>query len=204
MLKFICHLCLMLLPLWGHAETFVAGKDYELISTNTEKSTNKTVQVIEFFSYGCPWCFKIDTAVQAWVTKKGKLIQFQKVPMVFHKEWEPYAKAFYLSQALAQNKILNDLLFKAIMVDKQKLDSNASMAKFLSEHGVDKNMAESALSSSPSIDVQVQEGLQMMAKYRVNAIPAFVVAGQYKTDLQMAGTELRLFAILDDLIKKSH
>lgn len=203
MFKLIAQLCFIILPLLGHAETFSAGKDYEIIAQNTDKPNNKTVIVQEFFSYGCPWCFKIDNTIQSWVKNKSNKIKFQKIPMVFHKEWEPYAKAYYLSQALGKNNELNDLLFKAIMVEKQKLDTNSSMANFLATQGIDKNIAESALNNSASIDVQIQEGLKMMAQYRVNAIPAFVVGGQYKTDLQMAGTEARLVAILDELVKKS-
>nr|WP_277619290.1 hypothetical protein [Legionella norrlandica] len=42
-----------------------------------------------------------------------------------------------------------------------------------------------------------------MAHYQINAVPAFVVNNKYKTDLQMAGSEERLFEILDYLIRKS-
>jgi thiol:disulfide interchange protein DsbA len=43
----------------------------------------------------------------------------------------------------------------------------------------------------------------MVAQYHINAVPAFVVQHSFKTDLQMAKTEDRLFAILDYLSKKS-
>ena len=42
-----------------------------------------------------------------------------------------------------------------------------------------------------------------MATYQVRAVPAFVINNQYKTDLQMAKTEERLFAILDFLLGKA-
>lgn len=42
-----------------------------------------------------------------------------------------------------------------------------------------------------------------MARYQINAIPAMVVNNQFKTDLQMAQTEERLFAIMDYLVTKA-
>lgn len=51
--------------------------------------------------------------------------------------------------------------------------------------------------------MKVGESNGLMAKYRVNAVPALIVNGKYKIDLQMAKTEDRLFKILDYLVAQS-
>ena len=42
-----------------------------------------------------------------------------------------------------------------------------------------------------------------MTSNHINAVPAFVVNNQFKTDLQMAKTEKRLFEILDFLVAEA-
>ena len=80
------------------AMTLVEGKDYQVVGEPPEKA--QKVSVIEFFSYGCPWCYQLEKPLQAWVKKNKQRIQFERVPVVFHPEWEIYAKAYYTLQVL--------------------------------------------------------------------------------------------------------
>lgn len=182
---------------------FVAGQDFELVKNNdTVEHTVKTHSVIEFFSFGCPWCYRIEPSVNKWVAKQGSNISFKKIPVIFNKDWDYYARAYYTAEALSLNSKLNPALFKAILDDKQPLNNNETMIAFLSKNGVDSATAQSAFNHSPSIDLDIATSQRMMASYHIAAVPAFVVNNHYKTDLQMAKTEERLFAILDFLLAK--
>jgi len=182
---------------------FVAGQDYELVqNSDTVEHKVKTPSVMEFFSFGCPWCYRLEPSVNKWVAKHGSKISFKKIPVVFNKDWEYYARAYYTAEALSLNSKLNPALFKAILDDKQPLNSNETMIAFLTKNGVDSATAQSAFNHSPSIDLDLATSQQMMASYHITAVPAFVVNNHYKTDLQMAKTEERLFAILDFLLAK--
>lgn len=195
---------LFLIPGFGFAETFSAGTDYVVIAKNKKDATNKeTVKVTEFFSYGCPWCYRIEAKLQTWVTQRGKNITFNKIPVVFNKDWEYYAKAYYTAEALSLVKQLSPALFTAIITERRQLNSNQAMIDFFTSHGADPILVKSAFLQSPSIDVEINQSKNKMVKYQVNAIPAFLVNNQFKTDLQMAKNETRLFAILDFLVKKS-
>lgn len=123
--------------------------------------------------------------------------------MVFNKEWIYYAKAYYTAELLGLGIKLNPLLFRAIQTDKQPLNSNQSMIDFFIAQGVDKETAESAFSHSTTIDMKVSEANALMSNYHVNAVPAIVINNLYKTDLQMAQGEERLFKILDYLVAKA-
>ncbi|MDP1603510.1 MAG: thiol:disulfide interchange protein DsbA/DsbL [Legionella sp.] len=197
-------LILCLIPMMAFAEDFVAGKDYEVISGVTDKPTGAAVSVTEFFSYGCPWCYKIEPLLSQWVTAQDQKIQFNRVPVVFNKEWTYYAKAYYAADILGLGSKLNPLLFKAIQTDKQTLTSNQAMIDFFVAHGVDKETAESAFTHSTTIDMKVKEGNVIMGRFHINAVPAIIVNNQYKTDLQMAKGEERLFKVLDFLVAKAH
>jgi len=190
---------LLLLPTLVFADTFVAGKDYEVISSTDAASTGK-MPVTEFFSFGCPWCFKLEPTLDAWVKKHQDKVTFSRMPVVFHPEWTYYAKAFYAAQLLGIGDKMNPLLFKAIQTDKKPLNSDQSMIDFFVAQGVDKATAESAFTHSTTIDMKIAEGSALMAAYHINAVPAIVINKRYKTDLQMAQGEERFFKILDYLI----
>ena len=55
--KFLC--ILLLLPAIALAANFVEGKDYIVVAAPQGSVKGKLPIVTEFFSYGCPWCYKI-------------------------------------------------------------------------------------------------------------------------------------------------
>lgn len=204
MLKGLFILVMLIAPSIALAESFVQGTDYTVISSSELSRKNQSIggNVTEFFSYGCHWCFTIEPVLAQWIQKQDKKITFNKIPVVFNPIWEYYAKAYYMANALGLSEQLNPVFFKAIVKDKKKLDTNEAMIDFFAAQGVDKAIAQSAFTHSPSIELKVQEGHALMARYRINAIPAFIVNYQYKTDLQMAKTPERLLLILDFLLHK--
>ncbi|MCE3045519.1 thiol:disulfide interchange protein DsbA/DsbL [Legionella sp. 16cNR16C] len=195
-------LSILLFPVMGFAEDFTAGKDFEVLESASPKSSNQ-VKVTEFFSYGCPWCYRLEPNLEKWVAQQGNTIKFNRVPVVFKPDWGFYAKAYYASHLLGLGDKLNPVLFKTIQIDKTPLNSNEAMINFFISQGVDKDIAESAFTHSTTIDMKVGESNGLMAKYRVNAVPALIVNGQYKIDLQMAKSEERLFKILDYLVAQT-
>lgn len=191
------------LPAMALAAAFIEGKDYQIVVNMQANSKNKTPVIQEFFSYGCPWCYKIEAPLNGWVSKMGQHLEFERIPVVFKPTWELYAKAYYTAKALALSDKMDPLLFKAIQSDKMPLDSKQEMTHFFVAQGVDKEIAKSAFENSPTIDMRVQQGLNLMANYQINAVPAFVINNKYKTDLQMAGSPERLLELLDYLARKS-
>lgn len=193
---------ILFIPALSYAAVFTEGKDYQIITNPQPDNKSKVPVITEFFSYGCPWCYKIESPLNEWTLKLGKSVQLERVPVVFKPDWELYAKAYYTAKTLALTNKMNPLLFKAIQEDKNPLASKQAMVQFFVASGVDKEIASSAFDSSPTIDMRVKNAMNLMAQYQISAVPAFVVNNQYKTDLQMAGSPERLLEILDYLIRK--
>ncbi len=200
MLKYTLSILLIFVSVAHGTNNFVAGKDYVIIDNNATESSNTATNMTEFFSYGCPWCYRVEPALNTWVNQKGADLSYKKIPIVFNKNWEYYARAYYTVNTLGLDSTLNPLLFKTIIKDKHPLNSAESMVDFFTKHGVDEKTAQSAFDHSPSIDLAISTGQALMVHYQINAVPAFVINNRYKTDLQMAQTEERLFAILDFLL----
>lgn len=204
MLKYIFSVLIFLVSATGYTAEFIAGKDYEVLANaDTIEHPQGVIEVTEFFSFGCPWCYRLEPALQQWLGKHKSRIEFKKLPVIFNKDWEIYAKTFFIAQAMSMNQTLNPVFFKAILTDKQKLNTEASMIDFLNKHGIEKSIASGAFTHSPSIDLQINASQTLMSRYHINAVPAFIVNHHFKTDLQMAKSEERLFAILDFLILES-
>lgn len=204
MIKYIVSTILLCVSLVSFGADFVAGKDYEILK-HVEKldGVNGAVNVTEFFSFGCPWCYRLEPTLNLWVEQHKTNINFKKVPVIFNKDWEYYAKAYHAAQALSLSPTMNPALFKAILKDKHPLNSNKAMIDFFIQQGVDPATAKSAFGYSTSIDMSVKAGQELMAHYQIGAVPALIVNNQFKTDLQMAKTEERLLAILDFLVAQS-
>jgi thiol:disulfide interchange protein DsbA len=194
---------LILLPALALAADFTEGKDFQLVTNpQATENKNKTPIITEFFSYGCPWCYRIEAPLNEWVGKMGKNVQLERVPVVFKPDWELYAKAYYTAKVLALSDKLSPALFKTIQDDKKLLNTKQSMVDFFISQGVNREIATSAFENSPTIDMRVSNGMALMASYQINAVPAFIINNKYKTDLQMAGSPERLFQILDFLMRK--
>lgn len=184
-----------------HAEEFKEGKDYVVLSGEHDVIKDKKT-IKEFFSYGCPWCYKIDPVISKWADDKKASVELTKVPVVFNKDWAYYAKAYYTAKALGLSDDIDTKLFTAILKDKKKLNSNSAMVDYFVQEGVSEDIAKSAFENAPSIDMELEKSKREMSKYRVNVVPTLVINGKYKTDLQMAENEQRLIEIINYLLTK--
>jgi thiol:disulfide interchange protein DsbA len=194
---------IILIPVITWAGDFIEGKDYQLTPNNPSIETSKTPTVTEFFSYGCPSCFHVDPALTEWTNKVGTGVTITRIPVVFKPDWELYAKAYYTAKTLALTNKVNPLLFKAIQEEHKSLNTPQAMINFFVAQGVDREIAKSAFENSPTIEMNVKNGMTLMAQYQINAVPAFIINNKYKTDLQMAGSPERLFQIIDYLVRKT-
>lgn len=203
MIKRTLLVILTLLPLLVSAETFVEGKDYvRLPQTSVEVSTKKSV--IEFFSYGCPWCYKLEPTISAWRKTLPKSVEFTRVPVVFERGWDVYAKAYYTAKTLNLLDKMTPKLFDAIQEKNQRLNTNSQMTAFFIKEGVSKDIAENAFGDSPAIHAQVKKGMLLMHRFGITSVPTLVVNQTYRVDLQLAkGSDKRLMKIISYLLSKS-
>ena len=73
-----------------------AGKDYTPISPAQPTDDAAKVEVLEFFSYGCPHCADFNPLVTAWAAKLPADVVFKKVPITFGRgAWESIARLYY-------------------------------------------------------------------------------------------------------------
>lgn len=184
---------------------FIAGRDYKVIESAVmnEQAKSGALTVKEFFSYGCPWCYKIERPLYKWKKGLPKKVVFKRVPVVFEAGWDLYAKAYYAADILGVEKRLSFALFREIQVKKEKLESEEAMIQFFINHGISEKVAKSAFLSSPTVDAMVLDGITQMQSLQVNAVPSFVINEHYKVDIAMSeGDYDKMFRVVGFLIAK--
>src|SRR5437867_5533814 len=103
----------------GAAE-FAEGKDYVRLKNPQAVETGKKIEVIEFFSYGCPHCNDLEPVLHNWAEKLPADVQFRRVPVVFQQRWEALAKIYYTLDAMGAEMRLSPEACKAIHAKDRK------------------------------------------------------------------------------------
>lgn len=187
----------------------ILGKEYQIIpvapgtkavATAPTAPSNK-IQVLEFFSYGCPWCFHFEPTLEVWLAKQPADVNFVRVPVTFQQGWDVYARAYYVAKSLDVEKKITPAIFKAIQTDGQDLSSEDALAQFFVSQGVSQKDFDSVFHFSPGIDAQLMQGDNLLHAYSIIQVPTLVIDGKYKTNAAMTGGDNnRLLQVIDYLI----
>lgn len=198
---------LPVLSLWAAGPSRIeVGRDYVEVSSpnpvvKRPKQSNQ-VEVLEFFSYGCPWCYRLEPDLAAWVKKNADRIRFRRVPVIFEDRWEVYARAYHIAQAFGKAQTLNVPLFEAIQVRREELSDKEALKQFFISQGITAEQFEDAY-ASPSLDLAIAEDNALANEYQIDRVPTLVISGKYKTDIGMTdGDNVRFLSVLDYLIAK--
>lgn len=176
------------------------GRDYvELRAPQPSSAPAGKVEVIEFFSYTCIHCYRLEPAVESWAAKLPAHVSFRREQIVWSKEMEPLARLFATQRQMGLLDKLHKPVFDAMMRDKQNLADEKLLTPFLKAQGVDVN-AFLQTSKSFGMASQVSRAAKMTRDYQVEGTPTFVVAGRYAT---MAAEPTRLLQVVDELIAKA-
>ena len=159
----------------------VQGTDYTLLSPPQTPTTTGKVEVIEFFSYGCPHCFHLQPLLKQW--EKAELpanAVLVRVPVAFgRREWGQLVRAFYTLEATGDLERLDDKLFDAIHQQQQPLFDLENLTGWAAQNGVDANKFRSTF-NSPEVTAKAMRAEQLSREYKINGVPTLTVAGKYK------------------------
>lgn len=199
--KLVCiSLFLLLSSGVSQAEEFKEGVDYLRVADQPTESKGK-VEVLEFFWYGCPHCYKFEPILTNWLKIKPANVEFIRVPAVFRPDWKVHARTYYALQAMGLGEKYHLAIFDAMHKDRKKLFSEAAVTDFLVSKGVNKDEFKAAYNAF-SIDGQVRKAIKKVKGYAIQGVPAVGVNGKYLISGKSAGSYERMLRVVDYLIKK--
>ena len=179
---------------------FVAGKNYLVLDKPVETETGEQIEVRELFWYFCPHCFSVHPKLEEWSKTMDSSAQLVLQPAVF-PGWEFGSTFYYVLQELGELERLHSSLFDAIHVQKLNLKTQQDFVTWLSLNGVDEDKANKVFKSFP-VKVAVNKAKANTYKYRITGVPVFIVNGKYTVNATSAGSEEKIFEVIDYLIQK--
>jgi thiol:disulfide interchange protein DsbA len=170
------------------------------------------VEVLEFFWYACPHCYALEPTVTAWLKAKPSYITFTRVPVLWNEGHRSLARLFYTLDSMGKLNDLHNEIFKEIQVNGDPLigpdPNNAAAAAhlqlaFIKRHGISDADFQKEYQGF-NVETAMQRADELAQRYRVVAVPDFVVNGKYITDVSLAGSPDRLMSLLSDLAAQEH
>lgn len=179
---------------------FVAGKNYLVLDKPVETDTGDQIEVRELFWYFCPHCFSVHPKLEEWSKTMDSSAQLVLQPAVF-PGWEFGSTFYYVLEQLGELDRLHSSLYNAIHVQKLNLKTQQDFVTWLSLNGVDEDKANKVFKSFP-VKVAVNKAKANTYKYRITGVPVFIVNGKYTVNATSAGSEEKIFEVIDYLIQK--
>jgi thiol:disulfide interchange protein DsbA len=156
-----------------------AGREYKAIEPALATDNPAKIEVIEFFSYGCPHCSELNPTASKWSAKLPSEISFKRIPITFSRApWANLAKLYYALETIGELEKHDAAVFDALHAKGLKLFDDKSILEWVSARGIDSKKFTDAYNSFGVIS-KVKRGDQMAQAYKIEGVPALAVDGKY-------------------------
>jgi thiol:disulfide interchange protein DsbA len=185
------------------AADFIEGKQYTRLKNVQPTEKGKKIEVIEFFSFGCPHCNDLEPYLQGWMKTVPADVQFVRVPVTFQNQWIALAKVYYTLETMGEAQRLSPEVFKAIHVANVPLYDDKAFFDWAASKGLDRaKVAE--IYGSFGVDSKLKRARVLAQEYNIQAVPTMIVDGKFTTSSSaLAGGHAAVPAALDALIAKA-
>ena len=178
---------------------FEAGVHYMMVQPAQPTNDAGKVEVVEVFGYLCPHCANFQPFIEPWSKQKPEFVEFRRMPVVFQRAWEPFARFYYASEALGILDQAHPAIFKAIHTERQRLRSDEDLGAFVSQFGVSADDYATAARSF-AVDTKIRRSTTMSQRYGVTGTPSVIINGKYRVTAKMAGGHAELIEVIEYLV----
>ena len=176
------------------------GREFVRLKTPQSVETGKKIEVIEFFSYGCPHCADLEPHLQAWFKRLPQDVQVRRVPVAFQPAWENLARVYYTLEALGEDTKLTPDVFAALHGgNRANLAQEARFFEWAASKGLDRKKVEDTYKSF-GIAGKLGRAKQVAQAYNIQSVPSLIVDGKFLISSGSAGGHERVPVALDAAI----
>ena len=173
--------------------------DYRVLDGNVSPGEPGTVQVTEFFWYGCPHCYRFAPHIEEWRRDKPDDVAFRHMPAVLSERWALHGRAFYAAKALGVLEQFHMPMFEAMHEQGKRFRTEASIGEFVATLGIDRAAFVDAMNSL-GVDTRMRRARDLQQRYGVSGTPSVVIDGRYLTSGSQAGSFERMIQIIDERV----
>ncbi|MBS0321374.1 MAG: thiol:disulfide interchange protein DsbA/DsbL [Proteobacteria bacterium] len=179
----------------------VEGTNYTKLRQPIPVETGKKIEVIEFFSFGCPHCAHLEPILDKWIAAIPPDVEFRRVPVTFFKPWENLAKVWYTLDALNETK-LAPAVFVAIHEKSQNLADPKTFYEWAAANGLDRKKVEDMYGSF-TINSKLARAKQLAQQFDIQSVPTVVVDGKFVTASDRVGGHENLPKAINELVARA-
>jgi thiol:disulfide interchange protein DsbA len=187
----------------AQAPALEEGKHYVRLKTPQPVESGSKIEVLEFFSYGCPHCADLDPELAKWQKTMPPDVQFRRVPVGFGREaWDNLGKAYYTLDALGEEARLTPELFAALHRSGVNLSAPKTFFDWAAGKGLDRKKVEDMFNSF-AIAGKMNKANQTAKAYTVQSVPLIIVDGKFQTASDKVGSHAQMPAAINELVAKA-
>jgi len=177
------------------------------VPTQPTMGSPDKVEVAEFFWFGCPHCFDLEPFMARFEENMPAGVRVVRIPVTWNRAAALHAKMFYTAEALVASGVIKnaddfrEAAFEEFHQRGNRLLSESSLKQLFARFGVTDEQFDSAWNSF-DVDRRLRLAQDLASRYSIDAVPAIVVNGKYKTGAGLAGGNAELFEVIDELIAR--
>lgn len=176
------------------------GRDYTVLPTPQRPDTPGKIEVIEFFSYGCPHCYELEPLIASWKKKLPPDVTFKRVAVAFGRPmWDSLGRAYYAFSDMNVLPKVDNAIFDAVHRQRLPLQDEKSITAWVGKQGLDATKFTAAYNSF-SVSTRMSQGERMVEAYQVSGVPMIVVGGKY---VAQGGSYDAMLGIASELVAKA-
>ena len=148
------------------------------------ESRSRTVEVVEFFSYGCVHCRTFDPMLESWKDTLPEGASFRRAHVGFAGGAEVLARAHVVLGRAGALDANHERLFRAVHDRNRQFTDRARLADFVDGYGVERDAFLVAIDEL-SVRRAVAEIDRTFRDAGLLAVPAIVVADKYVVNMDI-------------------
>ncbi len=186
----------------GAQEQLAEGKDFLRLKQPQAVESGAKIEVIEFFSYGCPHCKDLEEYLGPWTKKVPADVSFKRVPVVFQPAWVNLGKIYYTLEGLGRED-LSAKVFASLHGAGVKFHEEKVFFDWAASNGLDAKKVQEMWGSF-AVNSKMNRAKTLAGNYQVDSVPMLFIDGKFKLQPHLLkGQHKDVPAALDFLIAKA-
>ena len=173
----------IVLGVGGYAVLYALGfigdtSDQSYETLEERELENAPVEVIKFFSYGCPHCASLDPYLEKWSESLPDNVVFRRVHVAFSLNTKVLAlthESLLRRNAIDEN---HERLFREATTNTNTFGHPERIADFLDGHGIEKDEFLN-LYRSERIEALVAQDSALVSDLGITGVPTLLVGNKY-------------------------
>jgi protein dithiol oxidoreductase (disulfide-forming) len=154
------------------------GKEYTKLKNPQPTESGNKVEVLEFFSFGCPHCRDLEPHIGDWAKRVPADVSFRRVPVAFQPHWKGLSKIFFTLESMGEVDKFASAVFDAVHRDGRKLQDAEVFYAWAKDKGMDIAKVKAAYEGF-AVDSKLRRADQLTKSHAIESVPVVIVDGKY-------------------------